>query len=127
MKKKVDLLNINSEDEPDAHSILINGNVPCLLEYEKDKIVLVGDSTVWIVESWETTKSVEISLSGNDENYFTMANKNNTLPMGFIRLVPGYEEMPLIVVGGSEAIFFVNPNLGYFETFILAKNTSCFS
>ena len=73
------------------------------------------------------TKSVDVSLSGNEECYFTMANKNTTLPMGFIRLVPGYEDMPLIVVGGSEAIFFVNPNLEYFETFILAKNTSCYS
>ena len=73
------------------------------------------------------TKSVDVSLSGNDECYFTMANKNTTLPMGFIRLVPGYEDMPLIVVGGSEAIFFVNPNLEYFETLILAKNTTCYS
>jgi hypothetical protein len=45
-KKKVDLLNENFEEASNTHSVIINGNVPEMLEYDQDKIVIIAAKSV---------------------------------------------------------------------------------
>jgi hypothetical protein len=43
------------------------------------------------------TKKIDVKLQ---DNFFTIANKTTRLPMGEIGLVPGFEDKPLIIIGG---------------------------
>ena len=38
---------------------LKGNNVSAILEYAKDKIIVVGSRTVMLIENWEKTKEVE--------------------------------------------------------------------
>ena len=46
--------------------------------------------------------------------------------MGEIGLVPGFEDKPLIIIGGQKAMIFVNPQQDYVEPLILADSTGAF-
>ena len=48
------------------------------------------------------------------------------MPIGEIGLLPGFEDKPLIIVGGTMGICLVNPQLDYQEPLMLLENSAAF-
>ena len=89
---------LDMNDEMEDQFVLVEGNVPQLLEYQQDKILLVVGQALKLYEKWQHIKTIEINLP---DNFFTMVRKGSVRPYGYMGLLPKFGEIPLILVSGS--------------------------
>ena len=105
--------------------IIDAGNVPQIHEYAEGKIILVTAKSMRLYENWKMTKVIKQIDQVND-NYFTMISRASLRPMGFFCLIPGFEDVPLVVVSGNKGITIVNLRDEYSEPLILVNSTASF-
>ena len=56
-------------------------------------------------EDWIRTKKVDPI---DENNFYTMASRASLRPMGYLELIPQFEEVPLVAVSGYYGIALVN-------------------
>ena len=55
-----------------------------------------------------------------------MSIKDTVVPMGYLQLLPGFDNIPLIVIAGSDSINLLNLNDAHMEPLIIAESASAF-
>ena len=110
-------------DEIGNEHVLVRGNVPQLLEYQKDKILMVVGHTLQLYESWQWVKTIKLDIQ---DNFFTMIRKASIRPYGYMSLLPGFGDIPLVLISGSKGLIVVSPDLDYSEPLILINSSTAF-
>ena len=95
--------------------LVILGNVPNIDEFDEGRIIMVASQSLLLFEKWKCVREYK---EPNDLNFFTMSLQSETIPMGYIHLLPGFEHIPIVIVAGSTNFSIVNFSDGYIEPFI---------
>ena len=103
--------------------LVMLGNVPNIDEFDEGRIIMVASQSLLLFEKWKCVREYKET---NDLNFFTMSLQGETIPMGYIHLLPGFEHIPIVIVAGSTNFSIVNFSNGYMEPFIYCDYTSSF-
>ena len=121
MKKKIIEHPADMKDE----SILIMlGNVPNIEEYDKGKIIIVSSQSILLFEDWTCLKEYR---DEDPTNYYTISFGTSVVPLGYLEIIPGFKDIPILLLAGASTISIINLNDQYHEPFIIAENTSAFA
>ena len=73
------IFSLEMNDEMGNQFACVSGNVPHLLEYQKDKILMVVGKALMLYDSWDCIREIKIDLQ---DNFFTMVRKGSVRPYG---------------------------------------------